>query len=148
MDICGDFGAFDFGDACVRGSWSAILPLLVVIVLCISSLQIPFQLPSAQQRLSAATKAPFVIIPIDGAQIDIEVSKVVPLWRSLFFVFAGLIQSLAWLASGVFYFGTVQCLLIAVSWLYTVVRPIAAPFATAPYDLFVLYIMHAVAPER
>jgi hypothetical protein len=159
MDLCGASGAFDFGDPCVRASWSAVLPILVVVALCISAL--PFQLP-------AVVKAPFTKyitlheaeavdlqatgeLPLEDA--DIDVPEVVSRWRSLLFAFAGLFQCLAWLATAVLYFvaadpvdawNFTQRLLIALSWVYATVRPIVSPPATAPYDLFVIYILQAV----
>ncbi|KAJ7145739.1 multidrug resistance-associated ABC transporter [Mycena epipterygia] len=165
IQVCEGVGAFDFGDACVRSSWSAVLPMLVVVLLCIS---LPVKFPSPIQRLFATIKAPFTTyitlheaeavdfqsageIAVEDAQIDVP--EVVALWRSLVFTLAGLLQSLAWIASTVFYFvmtdaadpwSLTQHLLIALSWLYTAVRPIVFPSATAPYDLFLVYILHAV----
>jgi hypothetical protein len=83
---------------------------------------------------------------------EIVVPEDIPFGRSLVFTFAGLLQSLAWIASGLFYFAAdqvdawrlTQSFLVAFSWLYTTVRPIASPFATVPYDLFVIYLLHLV----
>ncbi|KAJ7282599.1 hypothetical protein C8J57DRAFT_1295798 [Mycena rebaudengoi] len=69
------------------------------------------------------------------------------------FIFAGLLQSLAWAAGAAVYFVTTnrvdawsftQPLLIALSWLYTAARPVASPTVTVPYDLFLVYLLHAV----
>lgn len=160
MPLCNNSGAFDFGDACVRSSWSAVPPILVVIAFCISSLRIPWP---PLQRLFTAVKAPFTtFITLHEAEavdlqsagemaVEISVPKATPFGRSLVFTFAGLVQSLAWIASAVFYFAAndqvdswrlTQSLLIALSWLYTTVRPIASPFATVPCDLFVIYLLH------
>ncbi|KAJ6562830.1 hypothetical protein DFH09DRAFT_1035588 [Mycena vulgaris] len=156
MDMCDGSGAFDFGDACVRSSWSAILPILAVVTFCVSFLPI---------RLPAVITAPFTTyLTLDEAEAmyiqsasvedaQIDVPEVVSRWRTLLFAFAGLLQSLIWLASAVIYFVTAdsvdawaftQRLLIALSWSYATVRPIAAPSATAPYDLFLIYVFHAM----
>ncbi|KAJ7850608.1 hypothetical protein B0H14DRAFT_2581828 [Mycena olivaceomarginata] len=163
MQVCSSSGAFDLWDGCVRSSWSAILPFLVMITFCVASLRIPW--PSPLQKLFTALKAPFrTFITLHEAEAvdlqsagemaadsEIRVPQATPFGRSLVFTFAGVLQSLAWIASGVFYFVAThqaeawhfaQFLLIAVSWLYTAVRPIASPFATAPYDLFVIYLLH------
>ncbi|KAJ7468712.1 hypothetical protein FB451DRAFT_1560403 [Mycena latifolia] len=134
-----------------------LLPFIAVVLLCISWLPI---------RIPPVVKAPFTpyltlheaeamdlqATSVEGARI--EVPEVVSRWRSLVLAFAGLVQSLAWLASAfaaALYFITEnsvdtwvvgQRLLIALSWLYVTVRPIAAPPATAPYDLFLIYILH------
>jgi hypothetical protein len=147
----------------VRSSWSAVLPFLAAITFCVALLRIPW--PSPLQKLFTALKAPFrTFITLHEAEAvdlqsagemaadsEIRVPQATPFGRSLVFTFAGVLQSLAWIASGVFYFVAThqaeawhfaQFLLIAVSWLYTAVRPIASPFATAPYDLFVIYLLH------
>ncbi|KAJ7303772.1 hypothetical protein DFH08DRAFT_793782 [Mycena albidolilacea] len=165
MQLCSNSGAFDLWDGCVRSSWSAVLPFLVAITFCVASLRIPW--PSPLQKLFTALKAPFrTFITLHEAEAvdlqsagemavnsEIRVPQATPFGRSLVFTFAGVLQSLAWIASGAFYFVATnqadawhfaQFLLIAFSWLYTAVRPVASPFATAPYDLFVIYFLHLV----
>ncbi|KAJ7123089.1 multidrug resistance-associated ABC transporter [Mycena epipterygia] len=159
MKLCDGSGAFDFGDACVRSSWSAVPPILLVLALCIYYLLL--RLPIALQRLSTAVQPLFAtftreaeaVAPQSEGDIEvdaqIDVPEVVPLWRSLVFTFAGLIQTLAWITSALFHFTTshsapVQCILVALSWLYTAVRPVTVPFATAPYDLFAVYLLHTI----
>ncbi|KAJ7662919.1 multidrug resistance-associated ABC transporter [Mycena rosella] len=156
MELCSGSGAFEFGDPCVRSSWSALLPILAVVALSLSALPI---------RLPAAIKAPFApyITLHEAEALDlqresvgdahIDVPEAVSRGRSFVFAFAGLLQSLAWLTSAAFYFFTAEPfevwsftrrLLVALSWLYVTVRPIAAPSATAPYDLFLIFILHTV----
>ncbi|KAJ7843057.1 hypothetical protein B0H14DRAFT_2359165 [Mycena olivaceomarginata] len=161
MRLCSDSSAFDFWDGCVRSSWSAVLPFLAAITFCVASLRVPW--PSPLQKLFTALKAPFrTFITLHEAEaVDLqwqptrrsEYLRPPPFGRSLVFTFAGVLQSLAWIANGVFYFVATnqadawhfaQCLLVAFSWLYTAVRPIASPFGTAPYDLFVIYCLHLV----
>ncbi|KAJ6615389.1 multidrug resistance-associated ABC transporter [Mycena sp. CBHHK59/15] len=167
MELC-SAGAFDFGDECIRRSWSAVVPFVIVLALCISSLHIP--LPSLVRRFSALVKAPFTeymtlhdaeAVDVQSATAgemaadvkDVDVLETVPLWRTLVFSFAGIVQSLAWVAGAAFYLSTTSPVdgwevarrfFMALSWLYTSVRPIAFPSATSPYDLFFLYLLHSV----
>jgi hypothetical protein len=123
-----------------------------------------YSLPSPLQRLFAAAKAPFTpYITLreavdlqsvgDVAEADSDALEVVARWRSLMFIYAGLLQTLAWAADAAVYFVTTnpvdalsltQPLLIALSWLYTAARPVASPTVTTPYDLFLVYLLHAV----
>lgn len=80
----------------------------------------------------------------------------IPLWRTLAFVFVGLVQCLGWLTLASYRFiaplsegkteqeywiGVLMPFGIALSWLYTVIRPVAKPAATPPFDVFTLYIL-------
>ena len=101
----------------------------------------------------------------DTSTLEIEVPVTVPLWRTIMFAFVGLVEALSWLSYGSYklidllseplpnysyhivpdFLGTIiSPFLIAVSWVYTVVRPIVKPTATPPYDLFVVYSAHFV----
>ncbi|KAF5378578.1 hypothetical protein D9615_007121 [Tricholomella constricta] len=163
--LCSDGGPFDFRDPCVRSSWSALLPALFVFALCLFSLP----LPTRVQSLFALLARPFrTYITLDEAEaLDVDAdeksnggadpdtspkgplaSAGVPLWRTLAFVLIGLAETLTWLAYASFQlinspsdiWGVGRTFLVASSWLYTVMRPIVRPAATAPMDLFVLYI--------
>ncbi|KAJ7725290.1 hypothetical protein DFH07DRAFT_970902 [Mycena maculata] len=159
MIICNNTGAFDFEDACVRSWWSAALPFLVAFTFCVASLRVPW--PCPLQRLIDAAKAPFKtfitlqeavdIQSTEGEDAQTDVPAPVPLWPSRVFAFAGLLQSLAWLAAAFLQIldfladdasGFTKYLLVSLSWLYTTVRSIASPPPTTPYDLFVLYLLH------
>ncbi|KAJ6542743.1 multidrug resistance-associated ABC transporter [Mycena capillaripes] len=166
MQVCGDSGAFDFEDACVRRSWSALLPTIAVLTICICSL--PVQLPVPIQRLATPLK-PYITldealaestdiqsaeaIRIEDVNPQIEVPESGVLWSSRVFIFAGLLQTLGWIAVAVFDFLATdgvngrtfaQYLLLAFSWLYTTVRPIVSAPVTAPYDLCLVYFLHFV----
>ncbi|KAJ6542780.1 multidrug resistance-associated ABC transporter [Mycena capillaripes] len=166
MQLCGDSGAFDFEDACVRRSWSALLPTLAVLAFCTCSL--PVQWPGPIRRLATPFKTYITLdealaestdiqsagaTPIEDEDPPIEASESARLWRSRVFIFAGLAQTLGWIAIAVFYFLAAdsvnwwtfaQYLLLAFSWSYTVVRPIVSAPVTAPYDLCLVYILHIV----
>ncbi|KAJ7863247.1 hypothetical protein B0H13DRAFT_2237135 [Mycena leptocephala] len=159
MKVCGDSGAFEFEDACVRSSWSTVLPALAVLALCISYL--PVRLPAPLRSLGTPLKTYLTLHEVEGADFQssggedepIEVPRGVALWRARLFTVAGLLQTLAWIAAAGFHSLTAdtvdawtftQCLLMAFSWLYTAVRPIVSPPVTAPYDLFSVYVLHVV----
>ncbi|KAJ7187807.1 hypothetical protein C8R46DRAFT_876839 [Mycena filopes] len=153
MELCHS-GPFDFEDACVRSSWSALAPILVVITICISAL--PVRLPAPLKKLGTpfttflTLEAASSLQEISAEDAPVEIPHVIPRWRPLVFTFAGLAQTIGWIASAVFYFLTtqtvdawtlIQPLLTALAWLYTAVRPVVSPPATAPYDLFLLYVL-------
>ncbi|KAJ7863242.1 hypothetical protein B0H13DRAFT_2237132 [Mycena leptocephala] len=150
MQVCGDSGAFEFEDACVRSSWSTVLPALVVLALCI----FPFLLGTPFKTYITLHEAEGADFQSSGGEDEpIEVPRGVALWRARLFTVAGLLQTLIWIAIAVFYslmadtvdaWSFAQCLLLAFSWLYTAVRPIVSPPVTAPYDLFLVYTLHVM----
>ncbi|KAJ7108139.1 multidrug resistance-associated ABC transporter [Mycena epipterygia] len=161
MKFCSDSHVFDFQDPCIRGSWAALAPALLVLAICRPSFQAP--LPRRIRRLVDAIKSPFTqylslhdaegLALADGtnvaeAETELEVDERVPLWRTVVFVFVGLLACLAWIADGSFLLITgqsrweaVQGFLIASTWLYTTARPILWPTATPPFDMFWIYML-------
>ena len=94
-------------------------------------------------------------------KLEIEVPDTVPLWRTVVFAFVGLVEALCWLSYGSYnlinllsdsdspihpdFLGLIiPPFLIAISWVYAVVRPVVWSTATPPYDLFVVYSAHLV----
>ncbi|KDR78080.1 hypothetical protein GALMADRAFT_224469 [Galerina marginata CBS 339.88] len=167
MGVCGEYGPWDFRSSCVRASWSAFLPAALVFALCISGCSIP--IPQPVRRVFAIIAAPFRTYltlheaeaiditavagekSLDGedAEVVLEVSNFVPLWRTVVFVFVGIVQSFSWIAVGSYrlyndstdVWRAIFSFFVATSWLYTVIRPIVRPTATSPYDLFSLYLI-------
>ncbi|KAJ7725660.1 hypothetical protein DFH07DRAFT_1002530 [Mycena maculata] len=161
--LCGDSGPFDVGNACVRGSWAAMGPSILVFAICLSFLPPP-PLPTAVRKVVDAIKSPFKpYLSLHDAEglvladekrtseeeVALEVKNTVPLWRTLVFVFVGLVECLAWLADGSFLLITghprweaIQRFLVASTWLYATARPIFRPTATPPYDMFTIYMAH------
>ncbi|KAJ7041090.1 hypothetical protein C8F04DRAFT_947402 [Mycena alexandri] len=154
--MCGNSGPLDFEDTCVRSSWSAVLPFLVVLPLSISYL--PVRSPGALNKLKAVfttyltlEEAEALNLPPQELSQAFEEPQIeAPRWRTLLFTFAGLLQTIGWIASAVLYFlaanpvdawTLTQPLLVAFSWLYTAVRTVASPPVTAPYDLFSVYVL-------
>ncbi|KAJ7047868.1 hypothetical protein C8F04DRAFT_1060324 [Mycena alexandri] len=160
MKLCDDADYFDLSDPCVRGSWAALAPSVLVAAICLSFVQPP--LPKPVRKLVDAVKSPFTrylsvheaegLMLADAQNVPeaaaaLEVDNTIPLWRTVLFVFIGLLQCLAWLAGGSFSLITghppweaIQRFLVALPWLYTAVRPISRPTATPPYDMFAIYL--------
>ncbi|KAF8220884.1 multidrug resistance-associated ABC transporter [Tricholoma matsutake] len=103
----------------------------------------------------------------DPAKLEIEVPDAVPLWRTIVFAFVGLVEALCWVSYSSYNLVnllldsdshpnhhspvhpdawglTISPFLMAISWVYTVVRPVVKPTATPPYDLFAVYLAHLV----
>ncbi|KAJ7270116.1 multidrug resistance-associated ABC transporter [Mycena haematopus] len=160
MKLCGDSDAFDLSDPCVRGSWAALAPSVLALAICLSF--VPLPLPNSLRKLSDAVKRPFTQFltlheaeglaladKSDVQEVQLKVENTVPLWRTLVFVFVGLLECLAWLADGSFLLITghpwwvaIQQFLVALTWLYTAARPVLRPTATPPYDMLALYMAH------
>ncbi|KAJ6563543.1 hypothetical protein B0H10DRAFT_2169170 [Mycena sp. CBHHK59/15] len=163
MELCTSSSPSHLGDPCVRSSWSAIAPAFLVLVFLATSL--PITVPARFRKYCRLLQTSFATyLPLheaealDLASVDSPPSLVnvvdveSPLLRSLLFVFAGLFESLVWVADASFYlilspfdaWGAGRRLLVAFSWMYTAVRPITHPSATAPYDLFSIYVLHFI----
>ncbi|KAJ7258427.1 multidrug resistance-associated ABC transporter [Mycena haematopus] len=162
MNLCGDSDASDLANPCIRGSWAALAPSVLVLAISVSWVKLPLPKPVRRvvgqlkgllaQYLSLREAEGLILADernLPQAQLEVLADNAVPLWRTVVFVFIGLLECLAWLASGAFLLVTgyprwegIQQFLIASTWLYTVVRPILWPTATPPYDVLTLYIVH------
>ncbi|KAF7331515.1 ATP-dependent bile acid permease [Mycena kentingensis (nom. inval.)] len=128
-----DASILDFGDACIRGAWAAIVPFAAVVAFCLLALPVPAMKPFLTLR------------EIE----DEEEEPLVSLWRARVFAVVGLAQCLAWAALAVMrHFDEggkeLQLTLVAGAWLYSAIRSIATPPRTVPYDFFTLYSLQAV----
>jgi hypothetical protein len=156
MVLCGnDLDLFDFKSLCVREIWGSFLPAGLVLVLCILSIPIPHVfdiLCSPFKPYLTLHEAEALNGDIDkiSSQDDMGDSvKKVPVWRTVVFVFVGIIQCLSWIAHGLYrlhndprdIFGGLLPFLVAIAWLYTIIRPITHPIATSPFDLFSIYLV-------
>ncbi|KAJ7479990.1 hypothetical protein B0H11DRAFT_2173507 [Mycena galericulata] len=160
--LCGDSGPFDIADPCVRGSWAALAPSVLVLAICLTFVRPP--LPQVVRKAVDVIKSPFTQYlslhdaeglvladeeKIPEEEVALEIEDTVPLWRTLIFVFVGLLESLAWLTNGSFVLITghppwdaIQQFLVASTWLYTTARPVWRPTATPPYDMLAIYLAH------
>ena len=155
MVLCGDnFDPFDFQSQCVREIWGSFLPAGLVLILCFLSIPIPH----AFDILRSPFK-PYLTLH-EAEALDGNIDKIssqdetgnsvetVPLWRTVVFVFVGIIQFLSWAAHGLYrlhndprdVLGGVLPFLVAIAWLYTIIRLINHPIATSPFDLFSIYL--------
>uniref|UniRef100_A0A8H8CJP6 Multidrug resistance-associated ABC transporter n=1 Tax=Psilocybe cubensis TaxID=181762 RepID=A0A8H8CJP6_PSICU len=162
MGLCEDHGPLDFSSQCVRLSWSAFLPAVFVFALCLSTIPLPQPARRILRFLGAPFKTYLTLheaeaIDITGekgfdgddTEIVLEVSHIAPLWRTVVFVFVGIVQCFCWVAHGSFLiyndttdiWAGVASFLVAFAWMYTVVRPIVIPPATGPADMFTLYLI-------
>ena len=156
MVLCdNDIDPFDFQSQCVREIWGSFLPAGLVLVLCFLSIPIPHAL----DNLCSPFKTYLTLHEAEALDGNIdEISnqdelgnsaETVPLWRTVVFVFVGLIQCLSWIAHGSYrlhndprdVFGGILPFLVAIAWLYTIIRPISHSITTSPFDLFSIYLV-------
>ena len=156
MVLCGsDLDPFDFQSQCVREIWGSFLPAGLILVLCFLSIPIPHALDvlcSPFKTYITLHEAEALDGNIDkiSTQDDMGDSvETVPHWRTVVFVFVGIVQCLSWIAHGSYrlhndprdIFGGVLPFLVAIAWLYTIIRPISHPITTSPFDLFSIYLV-------
>ncbi len=159
MGLCRDSGPLDLQDACIRGSWSALVPTVLVVAFCISS--IPVKVPEKIRPYMDSVRAPLqTFLPLHeaealdldekGSEGEVEVDHVVPLWRTVVFALLGLVEALSWLGKRLLSscYATARSLVrdstaldspdVALHGRGTVARPSPTP----PFDLFTLYVVH------
>ncbi|KXN85925.1 ATP-dependent bile acid permease [Leucoagaricus sp. SymC.cos] len=165
MSLCDDKGPFDFGDPCVRASWGALVPGAFVFALCVFSIPVPAFIrrlfePITRQLRTYLTLPEAEALDDQGLAGEKEVeegeeagvvhsSQSIPLWRTVIFVFIGIVETLYWSAHGSYllyddkanWWRGTRALIYAVAWLYTVVKPVLRPKATPPFDMFVVYLL-------
>jgi hypothetical protein len=162
--VCHNASPLDFGNSCIRTSWSALLPATFVFILCTT-----FLIPKSFLKFLRPVKLTFTNYLTlheaeafdassekpsgdEGTQAGVQVENLVPLWRTVVLSFIAMLETLSWLTFACFTFiarpehtwGGITSALIALTWLYASCRPIVHPTPTPPYDLFVLYIMHFI----
>ena len=152
--IC-DSGPVDMTSSCVRESWSALIPAAFTLLVCVAATP----LPSTVRAILRVLKRPFQgflsLREAEALNSDIPPDDLAsstpagPSWRTVLLSFLALSETLTWLVIGSYRFATepedlwgdLRPFLIAVSWLYATVRPIASPSPTPPYDLFALFLL-------
>ena len=160
MNLCGN-NPFDFQSQCIRELWSSFLPAGLILVLFFLSIPIPhvfdvlclpFKNYLTLQEAEALDENTAVIDKLssqDDMPVRLGEPETVPLWRPVVFVFVGIIQCLCWTAHGSYrlyndprdMLGDVLPFLVAIAWLYTIIRPIRHPITTSPFDLFSVYLV-------
>ncbi|KAI0317356.1 ABC transporter type 1, transmembrane domain-containing protein [Amylostereum chailletii] len=168
MSICEGANVVGFGNGCVRTLWGTILPAAAAaVLLAVSALPRSRWLTAVTKPIPAPFQ-PFLTLAeaeaLDAAaHASSEVAEPtvappklpsVPLSRTLTLSWLSLAQTLVWFGLASYSLIQVQspeswlhcarALATATAWLYATVRPIARPVATAPYDLFLLFLLLAL----
>ncbi|OBZ77340.1 ATP-dependent bile acid permease [Grifola frondosa] len=157
MTVCGGNDLFSLSNACARGFWSAVIPLVFVSIFVVSAVPVPTIVQSGFNAVKLRFTN-FLTLPEAEALIandekpEGELAKEeqpVPLWRSLLFSWTSLLETLVWLAIGSYslvvkpanVWDGVRPFLLAISWFYATTRPLLRPTATPPYDLLTLFAL-------
>lgn len=154
MAVCRGTDLTSLSDACVRGFWAAILPAGFVGLLLVSAIPpIPSLLRILKKPLETYIPLPeaeALLYGEDDAVQEDDKENVIPLWRTLVLSTVALVECLLWISIGCYallvnpddLWTGIRNFLIAVTWFYAALRPIARPTATVPFDLFVLSSLH------
>ncbi|KAF7342065.1 ATP-dependent bile acid permease [Mycena venus] len=150
--LCPNSNPLAFDDPCIRASWSAILPAILVFLLSISSIPVPafvkrhgislfnpFQDFLTREEAETLSRA----LPVDVDSLPGRTRTTTVL------VSLALVEILLWIAVGVFGLasgslgaGRILPFLFATSWCYAFLQPlIAGPIITAPMHLFWLFLV-------
>jgi len=164
MGLCSPSNSFDFTSSCIRETWTTLVPTILVFLFCLFSFPVTISgkvwetVKKPFTRFLTLHEAEALEATSDGLEENVSFeygkpARVVSLWRAVLFVMLGLAEVIAWTALGSYRiimtpsdsWGITRPFLVAFVWGYTVVRPIASPKATVPYDLFVVYILQLIA---
>ena len=154
MAVCDGERLTDLSYACVRSYWAAVIPLALVGVVLLSSV------PPLSNLLRIIHKPLSNFLPVHEAEAlssdekDVveDEDPTVPLWRTLLLSATSLVETLLWVGVGCYslivnpedIWSGVRDLLVAATWFYAALRPIVRPTATAPWDLFSLFVAHFI----
>ncbi|KAJ7047568.1 P-loop containing nucleoside triphosphate hydrolase protein [Mycena alexandri] len=142
---------FALSDACIRASWSALVPTILVCGLCTTFIPVPAFL----KRFVAPVFRPFQeFLTLEEAEAFLSGGSL-PAYASTesngttsVLCFLALVEILLWSAVGISEFvsgaifgtGRILPFLFMVPWVYSFLRPLmSAPIITAPMDLFWLF---------
>jgi len=144
--MCDSARPLDWADACVRVSWAALSPAVLVTAICIGS-RIPLPAPLRPFLTLQEAEA---LDAEDKTEDNVNGETGASLWRTVLLAFVALAQALLWFAAGAYKAITdkqimwiAMCaFLIGASWLYGIYKPVFYPKPTAHLDLFTLYAVH------
>ena len=166
MNVCDiDHGSLlDFSGTCNRALFITLPPTALVLGLVISHIRFPgpFRrlltiVESLFKPFLTLSEAEALNLQVLGNEGDaaanhgnqevLELQKKIVLWRVTLFVVLGVVESLFRVAIAAYciyktpsrMWDSFVYLCSAIPWTYTVVRPIARPIKTVPYDLFLVY---------
>ncbi|KAI0696160.1 multidrug resistance-associated ABC transporter [Cytidiella melzeri] len=147
--LCYGASPWDLSSPCIRLSYSAVLPTLVVAAALLAAI---IRLPQPLKRILSPLNS-FLTLPEAEALLspdqkaEVQRPQRTSLWPMVILSLTALLETLVWIVLGS-YLAVVEAVdlwhsvlpfLIASSWLYASCRPILSPTATPPYDLLVLY---------
>ena len=156
MVVCGNnLDPLDFQSPCIRELWGSFLPAGLVLVLYISAVPMPHVLNVLYSpfrnymTLDEAEALDGTTPVIDKIPSQDDTGETVQLWKAVVFVFVGIIQCFSWTAHASYrlynnpgdLFGGVLPFLVAMAWMYTIIRPISHLITTSPFDLFSVYLV-------
>lgn len=154
MVFCGNnIDSFDFQSQCIRELWSSFLLAGLILILCFLSIPFPYVFDNLctpfktylhLHEAEALDSNEMVVDKISG-----HPGEFVPLWRAVILVSLGIIQCLYSIALGSYrlytdsrdVLGGIFPFLVAIPWLYSIIRPISHPIVTSPLDLFSIYLV-------
>jgi len=144
-------------DPCVRAYWAALTPSAVLLVTL--ALHSPLRHTKLFKAISNVLTDFLSLEEAVAIENNLQLTELVlppvPLWRTLSLAIPALLETIAWLALSsyrlvVFDFNKSHAtyelwapFLVAISWFYASLKPVMRPSPTPPYDLFVLYLVHA-----
>lgn len=166
--ICPPNGILDLSTTCARTFWSALFPscaVLIILLLSIplssvpASIRYPFQnfLTLSEAIALSNSDEPTTLLDAsegpNGGKIAVSGQSVpVPLWRTLILSWISMAQTLVWLAVAAYAFsvhassspflGGLPALCIALTYLYSTLRPVIAPQPTPSFDLLTVFALH------
>ena len=164
MGVCTPSDLYDLPYQCARQLYGSVVLAVILFILAVSAVPSPPILTKAFSNITPVFKQFLTLsesesldekardagkpTPSDSSLLK-SVRQSIPLWRTLCFAFVGMVQSVCWIAVGSYalYSGDADRIVstfpfvMALGWLYTVLRPLVRPPATPPYDLFTLYIV-------
>ncbi|KAJ7104541.1 hypothetical protein C8R43DRAFT_906911 [Mycena crocata] len=143
---------FAFDDACIRASWSALLPTGLVLIFCIASIPAPAIIKPYKTFLLEPFQE---FLTLEEAEA-LAGTQTVPTEESLFpqskgtsiiVACAALLELLLWIGVGIFHvtygttpIGKILPFIFAAPWFYAFLYPLVAqPIIAAPMHLFCLF---------
>ncbi|KAJ6516148.1 hypothetical protein C8R45DRAFT_1049577 [Mycena sanguinolenta] len=152
--LCPNTNPLALDDLCIRASWSAIFPAILVFLLCVPSIPAPPFVKRLGSYLSDPFQ-PFLTVveaeALSSAQ-PIHIASVAGTRRTtLVLVSLALVEILLWIGVGVFEAisgslgtGVILPFIFVTSWFYAFLRPLSQnPIITAPMDLFWLFSLES-----
>lgn len=149
----------------MQAVYSALVPAGFVLFVVICALPLPA--PAFIRNFLAVLKSPFLpflsvseaeaFLHTEGELVAYETQRKPPLWKTLTLLLIGLLETTTWLAIGSYrvvdssdehaseLWEIWTPFVVATTWAYASIRPIARPKPTPSYDLFTLYILHFIA---